>query len=256
MASPSDPWARTAALWVLSNELAAVDAEVAAARAELVAARPHLAAADTRAVAMRRSRAQRTRARSLRWIGRTTVAAAVVLALGALRGTDAHAQHAASQQLLRAEFGRALEGHRVRPVSSPATEAPAALPTDALARLEIPAIDVHQIVVEGISPGTLGRGPGHYPGTALPGQSGNFAVAGHRTTHGAPFAHLDELEPGDEIVVTTVEGRFVYRVTEERIVAPTAVGVLSDFGDDRITLTTCHPADSSRQRLVVVATRA
>jgi sortase A len=79
---------------------------------------------------------------------------------------------------------------------------------EATARIQIPAIGVDKIVVEGISLQDLKKGPGHYPETPLPGQEGNAAIAGHRTTYGAPFHRLDELEPGDEITVTTVQGEF------------------------------------------------
>ena len=86
----------------------------------------------------------------------------------------------------------------------------------------IPAIGVDKIVVEGVSLADLKKGPGHYPETPLPGQEGNAAIAGHRTTYGAPFNRLDELEPGDEITVTTVQGEFTYEVTEtaDRVAHP------------------------------------
>ena len=99
----------------------------------------------------------------------------------------------------------------------------------------------------------LKRGPGHYPDSPLPGQPGNAAIAGHRTTYGAPFNRLDELEQGDEILVTTAQGAFRYEVQRQLIVNPDQVEVLDDFGDDRLTLTACHPKYSARQRIVVVA---
>ena len=99
----------------------------------------------------------------------------------------------------------------------------------------------------------LKKGPGHYPETPLPGQEGNAAIAGHRTTYGAPFNRIDELEPGDEIHVETIQGSFTYLVTEQLIVSPTQVDVLADKGDNRLTLTACHPKYSARQRIVVVA---
>lgn len=124
---------------------------------------------------------------------------------------------------------------------------------DAIARMRIPAIDVDKIVVEGVGVSDLKRGPGHYPGSPLPGQPGNAAIAGHRTTYGAPFHRLDELEAGDEILVTTAQGSFSYEVREQLIVSPDQVEVLDDFGDDRLTLTACHPKYSARQRIIVVA---
>lgn len=121
------------------------------------------------------------------------------------------------------------------------------------ARIRIPKIGVDKIVVEGVSLPDLKKGPGHYPETPLPGQQGNAAIAGHRTTYGAPFNRIDELVVGDEILVETVQGDFRYLVTEQLIVAPTQVDVLDDKGDNRLTLTACHPKYSARQRIIVVA---
>lgn len=123
------------------------------------------------------------------------------------------------------------------------------------------ASPVHEdplLVVEGVTREALTRGPGRYPGTALPGQPGNFAVAGHRTTYGAPFFHLDQLAAGDEIHVADRSGAVhVYRFAEQRIVSPGDVGVLSDdprgTGVPTLTLTTCHPRFSAAQRMVVFA---
>jgi sortase A len=127
---------------------------------------------------------------------------------------------------------------------------------DAVARLRIPSIGVDKIVVEGVEVSDLKKGPGHYPSSPLPGQAGNAAIAGHRTTYGAPFNRLDELQAGDEILVTTVQGSFRYEVREQLIVEPDQVEVLDDFGDDRLTLTACHPKYSARQRIVIVAALA
>jgi sortase A len=124
---------------------------------------------------------------------------------------------------------------------------------EATARIEIPKIGLNKIVVEGISLPDLKKGPGHYPQTPLPGQQGNAAIAGHRTTYGAPFNRIDELDPGDEIVITTVQGEFTYVVSETLIVTPDRVDVLDDKGDNRLTLSACHPKYSARQRIVVVA---
>jgi sortase A len=122
-----------------------------------------------------------------------------------------------------------------------------------VARIVIPKIGVDWIVVEGIALSDLKKGPGHYEQTPLPGQLGNAAIAGHRTTYGAPFNRIDELDPGDEITVETVQGKFTYVVREQQIVAPSQVDVLDDKGDNRLTLTACHPKYSARQRIVVVA---
>lgn len=122
----------------------------------------------------------------------------------------------------------------------------------ALARVLIPSIGVDAIVVEGVDPGDLRAGPGHYPGSPLPGQDGNFVLSGHRTTYGAPFHNLDKLLPGAEVIVQSPAGEFVYQVQWVRVVAPEAVEVVrSTAGVKEITLTTCHPKFSASQRLVV-----
>jgi sortase A len=100
----------------------------------------------------------------------------------------------------------------------------------------------------------LRKGPGHYPGTPLPGQPGNAAIAGHRTTYGAPFYRLDQLSAGDVITVTTRQGEFRYVVEGKQVVRPSQGEALNPTLDNRITLTTCHPRFSARQRLVVTAT--
>ena len=132
----------------------------------------------------------------------------------------------------------------------------------AIARIEIPRINVDKTVVEGVRVSDLRKGPGHYPATPMPGQAGNAAIAGHRTTYGAPFGEIDQLMPGDQIMVTTIQGEFTYEVLEQGdghghlIVSPTAVEVLDqNFRDhpDRLTLTACHPKGSARQRIIVVA---
>lgn len=138
-----------------------------------------------------------------------------------------------------------------RPLALPPVEAPES--GQPVAIVHIPEIGVEKIVVEDVTVGALKKGPGHYPTTPMPGEPGNAAIAGHRTTYGAPFARLDDLEPGDSIEVTTRDGEFVYRVTESMIVEPSASEVLDATDDNRLTLTTCHPRYSARQRLIVVA---
>ncbi len=123
----------------------------------------------------------------------------------------------------------------------------------AVARIVIPRLDLDKTVVEGVTTSALKKGPGHYPGTPLPGQPGNAAIAGHRTTYGAPFGDLDKLQENDLIYVTTVQGSFAYRVTDTLIVSPRDIWVLDPTEDNRLTLTTCHPKWTARQRLIVVA---
>ncbi|MEZ5259493.1 MAG: class E sortase [Ilumatobacteraceae bacterium] len=144
------------------------------------------------------------------------------------------------------------------------TAAPTTAPTAAapiniglgqvLGVIEIPTIGVKDYIVAGVGASELEKGVGHYPYTPLPGQTGNVAIAGHRTTHGQPFFRLDELQPGDEIVITTFQGKFTYSVTGTKVVPPTDFTVL--YGDpsrSELTLTTCHPRFSQKERLIVSA---
>ena len=108
-------------------------------------------------------------------------------------------------------------------------------------------------VVEGVSRADLKNGAGHMPTTPLPGQPGNSVISGHRTTYGAPFHELDQLAPGDVIEVITALGVHTYAVQETIIVRPTEIWVTNDRPGAWLTLTTCHPKFSSRERLVVFA---
>lgn len=122
-----------------------------------------------------------------------------------------------------------------------------------IAVIKIPKIGVNAVVVEGVQLEDLKKGPGHYPGTALPGQLGNVAIAGHRTTYGAPFFRLDELAVGDEITLIDAAGTYKYLVSENKVVSPSRVDVIEPTSDARLTLTTCNPKFSARQRLIIVA---
>ena len=164
---------------------------------------------------------------------------------------------------------------RSTPAAPSTPPAPSAAPAPIVARpvepgqpvavLHIPRLgdwnDEPPVVVEGVSTGDLKKGPGHMPGTAMPGQLGNVVLSGHRTTYGAPFARVDELRPGDAVVIETRDTWYTYTVRGSRIVAPTAVEVTWPVPGDAsaaptkhlLTLTTCHPEYSARQRLVVTA---
>jgi sortase A len=128
----------------------------------------------------------------------------------------------------------------------------------ALAVLDIPKIQLeNKVIVQGVGRDELRKGPGHVPSTVLPGQDGTFGVSGHRTTYGAPFYRLNELTKGDTITVVTRTSIYTYTVTRTAIVRPTDTQVLDNvIGPDgkpeaTITLTTCHPRYSARQRLIV-----
>lgn len=136
-------------------------------------------------------------------------------------------------------------------VSFHAEDAPQ--PGEELAFLRIPAIGVDAVIFEGVDVETLRKGPGHMPGTPLPGQPGNAVISGHRTTYGRPFFDFDLLAPGDRIELETAIGTHVYRVREIEIVAPTDVWVTAERAGGWLTMTTCNPKFSARERLVVWA---
>ena len=144
-----------------------------------------------------------------------------------------------------------------------ATSVPVAAPTapvpdgDAIAILRIPRLGLNWQVVEGVTVADLKDGPGHFRETVMPGQLGNSAIAGHRTTHGHPFLELDQLEPGDLIEITTLVGTYTYAVTDSLIVKPTEYATVIPTIDPSvatIALVTCDPAYTARNRLVVRAT--
>jgi len=179
-----------------------------------------------------------------------------------------------SQDRLTNQFEEQLrQVATVTPSSKPEEQvvtAPSNLPTPEpgapVAQLDIPSIGSNFVMVQGVDLKWLQQGPGHFPQTPLPGQPGNSAVAGHRTTYSAPFNRIDELQPGDAVNVTTLQGTFQYRVDSQVddkgitsghfIVGPNDISILEQTGVNRLTLMACHPKFSAAQRLVVTATLA
>ena len=198
-------------------------------------------------------------------IGRALIAVGALLLLFVsyqLWGTGlAESNH---QSSLRHQFDQQLAhaGHpsttqpplcpNVPTVAGAAAAAPAE--GQPVGELVIPKIGLDKVIVEGTSTADLRSGPGHYTGTPLPGQAGNAAIAGHRTTYGAPFYNLDQLAAPDPICVRTEQGWFIYRVSRTVIVNPSDNSVLQAAPTNELTLTTCNPRFSSAQRLVVQAT--
>jgi sortase A len=125
---------------------------------------------------------------------------------------------------------------------------------DEIGLIDIAKIKVHWAFVEGVQLTDLAKGPGHYPGTPLPGQIGNAAIAGHRTTHGAPFFRVNELVKGDRIGITTLAGHYVYVVDQPPLVVqPTDYYVVDNTPDAELTLTSCNPRYSATTRIVIKA---
>ena len=228
--------------------------------------------------------ASRRRRRDWRWyvggLGRILIALGLlVLGFVAYQLWGTAIQHDRAQSDLKKQFAAQLATSPAPTTAAPTTVAPSIAPTntalttvapttaaptttpprptfaegDAIAQLQIPKIGVDEIVVAGVGVDDLKKGPGHYPQTPLPGEAGNAAIAGHRTTYGAPFFDIDNLKPGDEVVATTYAGRFVYKVTGTQVVPPSNVSVLADTADSRLTLTSCDPKYSAKNRIIVSA---
>jgi sortase A len=170
----------------------------------------------------------------------------------------------AHQNTLDHQFDQVWGGApKVTPSADPSTPpAPAAPPApdgSAIGRLYLPKLGLHWVVVEGVTLHDLHFGPGHYPGTAMAGQIGNFSVAGHRSL--GVFWDLDRIQPGDIVVVETPTNWYVYRVFQNEIVTPHSVEVVAPVPDHPgqtptvadLTLTTCNPKFHNYQRMAVHA---
>lgn len=138
----------------------------------------------------------------------------------------------------------------VVPVAAPSPASAAAVPLGPVGRIDIPKIGVSQPVFEGVTLDQLAKGPGHWPGTPIPGQPGNVVIAGHRTTHSHPFTDIDHLAPGDDIVLVTAQGRFVYQFTQSLIVDPGDTWIADPTPEPTVTLFACHPKGSAAHRFV------
>jgi len=180
--------------------------------------------------------------------------ASVMMVSGALLIGDAGAtllwQEPLSWVLAQREQGQ-LEDALASPPQRVLDRKP--LKGDAIGRIAIPSIGVSEYVVEGTATGDLRKGPGHYPSTPLPGDRGTTAIAGHRTTYGAPFRRLDAVTRGDRVIVDMPSGRFVYRVQATKVVDDQELSVLGRRPYDRLVLSACHPLYSAAQRIIAFA---
>ena len=123
-----------------------------------------------------------------------------------------------------------------------------------IGRIRAPGMDgLDAVVIQGTDEASLQKGPGHYPETKFPGQGGTIGIAGHRTTYGAPFRHIDSMKLGDRIELQMPYGNFIYEVEKTNIVYPTDVGVVRPMGYERLVLSACHPLYSAEQRYIVFA---
>jgi sortase A len=204
-------------------------------------------------------------------IGKVLIGAGVVLLLFTayqIWGTSFQESHTQSnlrsslvQESQNAQVKRALAQAAALdklPTGPPVAATDIAAPAEGkpIGEIRIPAIGINQVVVEGTNNQDLRQGPGHYIGTPLPGDQGNAGVAGHRTTYGHPFYNLDAVKVGDPIVLTTVQGIFVYDMVKSQVVSPNDNQVLEASAGDYLTLTTCNPRFSASTRLIVTAVLA
>jgi sortase A len=205
--------------------------------------------------------------RAVRWgigaLGEVLVTAGAVLLLFVvwqLFWTDVQANRAQSTTVTTLEHDFTSQPKESRP---PGVQPPAVRMGKAFAILRIPRFGAHYArpVFEGTDHDTLIKGVGHYIGTAKPGELGNFAIAGHRTTYGRPFSDIDLIRKGDRIIVETRTGYSVYVVLRHEIVRPTHTQVLAPVPDQPgatpiasfLTMTACHPKYSAARRYVVFA---
>jgi sortase A len=203
----------------------------------------------------------------------TVGALALLFAVYLLWWTDVqqHREQAALRHQLEQEWAAADSAGAGAGSSASATTASLAA-GQPLASLRIPRLGkgYWQIIVQGTGEKQLAKGPGHYPETALPGQVGNFSVAGHRVTHGRPFEHLEQLRYRDQIIVETVDAWYTYQAIGQVTVLPNDVSVVAPVprptpinagwpaqtfqpGERLLTFTTCTPPHSYQYRLVVHA---
>ena len=118
-------------------------------------------------------------------------------------------------------------------------------------QIRIPRIGLVHDIFEGVSLTVVDHGPGHWPGSAMPGQLGNTVFAGHRVTHSHPFRNVDQLVPGDEVFFSTAAGEFIYKVTGTEIVGAKDTWIVTPTADATMTLFACHPPGSAKQRIVI-----
>jgi sortase A len=155
------------------------------------------------------------------------------------------------QQAMIQQFQKTIEKVDKNPDESP-NMMPPSDSTNTLGILIIPKINLKVSVSEGVDLETLKYAVGHFKGSAMPGEKGNFCVAGHRSyTYSEFFNRLDEVQPGDYVIVRTRDGEFKYKIFQKEVVKPTEVSVLNATKDSTITLITCTPIHIATHRLIL-----
>jgi sortase A len=139
---------------------------------------------------------------------------------------------------------------RTAPIPAPVNDR-AKVPIVKIGEIRIPKIGLVHPIFEGITLTVIDKGPGHWPGSAVPGQLGNATFAGHRVTHSRPFRNVDKLVPGDEIIFAMPNGTFTYKMTKQQIVKPTDTWIVNPTETATLTLFACHPPGSAAKRIVI-----
>ena len=139
---------------------------------------------------------------------------------------------------------------RTRPSAPPVNER-AKVPIVKIGEIRIPKIGLVHPVYEGVTLTVIDHGPGHWPGSAVPGQLGNSVFAGHRVTHSHPFRNVDKLVPGDDNIFVMPNGTFTYKMTRQEIVKPTDTWIVNPTQTATVTLFACHPPGSAAKRIVI-----
>ena len=175
--------------------------------------------------------------------------ASVAVAAAADRGANGVVAYVSDGQVEVPATGGGLPA---LPTPEPAPDDPFAdVPIVPIGSIEIPKIGLEHTIYEGVELTVIDEGPGHWPGSAEPGEWGNTVIAGHRVTHSRPFRDIDVLAPGDEIILRNRDGIHRYAVTDTRIVDPAALWIVDQRAGRTLTLFACHPPGSAAQRIVV-----
>jgi sortase A len=183
------------------------------------------------------------------------VVPAAVVGISALQDDDHQVQAAAPAA---AEPAPSTTGPTTPPTTLPALLVPEPAPDDpwaptpdiVIGHIEIPALGIDTDLHQGVTLTAINRGPSHWPGTPEPGGLGNMVIAGHRTTWSKPFADLDQLQPGQQVIFTTPAGRFVYEVRGTMVVPAENIGLISQSYAHTATLFACHPRGQATHRIV------
>jgi sortase A len=180
------------------------------------------------------------------------VASAAPISAPELSGEDTFNDLPVASTTLTSAAAKGAPAPRTKPVAPPVNER-AKAPIVKIGEIRIPKIGLVHPVFEGVTLTVIDHGPGHWPGSAVPGQMGNAVFAGHRVTHSHPFRNVDKMAPGDEIIFVMPDGTYTYKMTKQEIVKPTDTWIVTPTPTATLTLFACHPPGSAAKRIVIRA---